>query len=241
MAAKRFEREISNDLWQIDATQIRLGDGIKTWAVNILDDHSRFLLAALAGTAATTELAWDTFELAASRYGLPQQVLSDNGLAFTGRLHNVEVVFETNLADLGVQPWDLEHLQELLDGFRFHYNRHRPHQGIDDATPAERYEPTTPPLPPEIRLPDPPDIATPDYPPHAILRKVTSVGSVRYDSKHIQVGYRWAGATVRIIHIGEIVHIFYGNHLIRSLTLDPDIEYQPLKPPANRRAQRKTA
>jgi transposase InsO family protein len=271
VAGKRFEREIANDLWQIDATQIPLGDGMKVWAVNILDDHSRFLLATLAGTAATTELAWDTFELAASRYGLPQQVLSDNGLAFTGRLHHVEVAFETNLGDLGVQlinsapyhpqtlgklerfhrtlkewlsdegpPWDLEHLQELLDGFRFHYNRHRPHQGIDDATPAERYEQTTPP-PPQIQLPEPPDITTRDYPPHAILRKVTSVGSVGYNSKHIQVGYRWAGATVRVIHIGEIVHIYYGDHLIRSLTLDPGIEYQPLKPRANRRTQRKTA
>jgi transposase InsO family protein len=83
-ADQRFEREISNDLWQVDATQIPLGDDTKGWAINLLDDHSRYLLAALVGPAATGELAWDAFELAASRYGLPRQVLSDNGLIFTG-------------------------------------------------------------------------------------------------------------------------------------------------------------
>jgi hypothetical protein len=160
--------------------------------INLLDDHSQYLLATMAGPAATTDMAWDTFEVAANRYGLPRQVLSDNGLAFTGRLRSFEVIFETNLRDLGVElinaapyhpqtlgklerfhrtleewlsdegpAWDLEHLQELLDGFRFHYNRHRPHQGIDDATPAERYDPGGP----TENLPEPPTIRTPEYPP----------------------------------------------------------------------------
>lgn len=103
-ADKRFEREIANDLWQIDATEVLLvGNGTKGWDINVLDDHSRYLLTALAGPAATGELAWDAFELAASRYGLPRQVLSDNGLIFTGRLHGVEVAFETSLAELGVE------------------------------------------------------------------------------------------------------------------------------------------
>jgi hypothetical protein len=73
-ADKRFEREVSNDLWQIDATQILCDDGTKGWGINLLDDHSQYLLAAQAGPAATGELAWDVFELAASRYGLPRQV-----------------------------------------------------------------------------------------------------------------------------------------------------------------------
>ncbi|MDH3295247.1 MAG: helix-turn-helix domain-containing protein, partial [Acidimicrobiia bacterium] len=88
-ADQRFEREISNDLWQIDATRIPLGDGTIGWDINLLDDHSRYLLTALVGPAPTTELAWDAFETAASRYGLSRQVLSDNGLTFTGRLHQV--------------------------------------------------------------------------------------------------------------------------------------------------------
>jgi transposase InsO family protein len=257
-ADQRFERDIANDLWQIDATQIPLGDGTKGWVVDLIDDHSRYLLAALAGPAATGELAWDAFEIAASRYGLPRQVLSDNGLCFTGRLHGTEVMFETSLDDLGVEminsapyhpqtlgklerfhrtlkewlrdegpPWDLEHLQELLDGFRFHYNRRRPHQGIGDETPAERYG--TEPLPPaQIRLPTPTEMSGPSYPPHSTLRKVGSSGNLGYSGKLIQVGMRWAGATLRIIPIGELIHIYYGDLVIRTLTIDPDRYYQAL-------------
>ncbi|MGI8516242.1 MAG: helix-turn-helix domain-containing protein [Acidimicrobiia bacterium] len=83
-ADKRFEREISNDLWQVDATQIPLGDNTKGWAINLLDDHSRYLLACLVGPAATGELAWDAFELAASRYGLPRQVRGCQILCVSG-------------------------------------------------------------------------------------------------------------------------------------------------------------
>ena len=265
-ADKRFEREISNDLWQIDATRILLGDDTPAWVINLLDDHSRYLLATMAGPHATTDLAWDVFELAASRYGLPRQVLSDNGLAFTGRLRNLEVIFETNLKDLGVEPitsapyhpqtlgklerfhrtlkewlsdegpaWDLEHLQELLDGYRFHYNRHRPHQGIDDATPAERYQPST------NTLPEPPTIRTPEYPPHSILRRVTASGNVGYKRKLIQVGYRWAGATVRVITIGDLTHIYDGETLIRALAIDPHHYYQGLKPRRPAKPNRQTA
>lgn len=69
--------EISNDLWQIDATQVRLVTKKKTWVLDMIDDHSRCLLSALASPAPTVDAAWDCFEEAASRYGLPRQVLSD--------------------------------------------------------------------------------------------------------------------------------------------------------------------
>ncbi len=45
-ATKRFEREVPNDLWQIDATKVHLEDGTEVWVVDALDDHARFLLAA---------------------------------------------------------------------------------------------------------------------------------------------------------------------------------------------------
>jgi transposase InsO family protein len=270
-ADQRFEREISNDLWQIDATEIPLGNGTKGWGINLLDDHSRYLLAAVAGPGATGELAWDTFELAASRYGLPRQVLSDNGLIFTGRLHGVEVMFETSLRDLGVElinsapyhpqtlgklerfhrtlkEWladqgpasDVDHLQELLDGFRFHYNRQRPHQGIGDATPAERYglEPIDANI---IRFPDPTVMTEPDYPPGAFVRKVGSSGNFGFRGKLIQVGSRYAGAAVRVVEVEHLIHVYHGDTLIRVLTIDPNRYYQPKpgrEPPIRRRSVR---
>lgn len=223
----------------------------------------------MAGRAATGDLAWDTFELAASRYGLPRQVLSDNGLIFTGRLHGTEVAFEVSLKDLGVElinsapyhpqtlgklerfhrtlkewltdegpPETLEHLQELLDGFRFHYNRRRPHQGIGDATPAERYG-VTPIDPDEIRFPDPAEMTEPDYPPDAYVRKVGETGNIGWRGKLVHVGSRYATAHVRVVEVDQLVHIYHGDALVRALTIDPDRYYQPKggrQPPQRRRS-----
>lgn len=102
-ALRRFERDISNELWQIDATEVVLVDQTKSYVFDLLDDHSRYLLAAIVAPGPTGEAAWDCFEDAASRYGLPTQVLSDNGLCFTGRLHGMQVDFERSLSELGVQ------------------------------------------------------------------------------------------------------------------------------------------
>ena len=268
-ADKRFERDIANDLWQIDATRVVLVDDTETWVVDLIDDHSRYLLAAIAGPRATGDLAWDAFETAASRYGLPRQVLSDNGLIFTGRLHGVEVMFEKSLNDLGVEmvnsapyhpqtlgklerfhrtlkEWlqdegpvfDLDHLQELLDGFRHHYNRRRPHQGIGDATPAERYD-TEPTEPNVIQLPTPDEMTEPAYPQHAFIRKVGATGNIGFRGKLIQVGIRFAGGRVRVIEIERLVHIYHGDTLIRILTINPDRYYQPKpgkEPPTQRRS-----
>jgi hypothetical protein len=51
---------------------------------------------------------------------------------------------------------------------------------------------------------------------------VTSSGNTSYLHKLIQVGKRWAGATVRIVAVGELVHIYHGDVLARILALDPD-------------------
>jgi transposase InsO family protein len=177
-ATKRFERELPNDLWQIDGTQVKLAGGEPAWVVDCLDDHARFLLAAIACESPTGEAAWACFVAASAAYGLPRQLLSDNHASFTGRLLGFEAAFERKLGEVGVglinaapahpqtlgklerfhrtlKEWladegpalDLEHLQLLLDRFRSHYNEERPHQGIGDATPSERYLPG--PTPPE--------------------------------------------------------------------------------------------
>jgi hypothetical protein len=44
------------------------------------------------------------------------------------------------------------------------------------------------------------------YPPHSIIRKVGGTGSFGYDKKVIQIGYRWAGARVRVTASDSGVH-----------------------------------
>jgi len=250
-ATKRFEREVPNDLWQIDATRTHLHDGTEAWVVDALDDHARYLLAARAADGPTEEAAWQAFSAASACYGLPRQLLSDNGLCFTGRLHGFEVAFERKVRSLGValinsrpehpetlgklerfhktlKEWladegparDLVHLQKLLDRFRAHYNEERPHQGIGDLTPGERYRPGPSSPPPSEELEEP------VYPRGAIIRTVWSNGVVTYDRGNIGLGKRWAGLKVRIVPAGRLIHVYYGKTLVRSLAFDPNRRYQ---------------
>jgi transposase InsO family protein len=256
-ARRRFEREAPNDLWQIDATQVALAGGEEAWVVDCLDDHARFCLSALACASPTGEAAWDCFTGAAAAHGLPRQLLSDNHLSFTGRLFGVEVAFERKLAERGVKlinsapahpqtlgklerfhrtlkEWlaeegpasDLEHLQLRLDRFRVHYNEERPHQGIGDRTPAERYAASLP----GTGAHGAPALAAeadPRYPPRSILRKVAANGVFAYKTSDINIGLRFAGARVRIVEAGELVHVYWGEELVRSLVPDPSRRYQP--------------
>jgi transposase InsO family protein len=250
-ATRRFERELPNDLWQIDGTQLKLASGEPAWILDCLDDHARFLLAAIACASPTGEAAWACFVSASAAYGLPRQLLSDNHASFTGRLFGFEAAFERKLGEVGVElinaapahpqtlgklerfhrtlkEWladegpalDLEHLQLQLDRFRSHYNQERPHQGIGDATPSERYLPA--PTPPERHGPRARAEAEQraDYPPHSLLRKVWRNGVVSYDGLAITLGKRYARAVVRIVEVGELIHIYLGDELIRVLAPD---------------------
>jgi transposase InsO family protein len=254
---RRFERAVANDLWQIDATQVKLGGGERVWVIDVLDDHARYLLAALASERLTGAPAWACFVAAAAQHGLPRQLLSDNGTCFTGRLQGFEADFERRLGEVGVElicaapahpetlgklerfhrtlkEWlqdeqpanDLEQLQLLLDRFRSHYNQQRPHQGIGDLTPAERYWPTPIPVEPlgELTLAQQ---QQPVYPARALVRNVSSNGMIAFQGMRIGVGRRYAGANLRLVPLGELVHIYYGNDLLRIAALDRRRYYQP--------------
>ena len=121
-ASRRFEREAANDLWQIDGTQVKLADGQSAWVVDCLDDHARFLLAAIACASPTGEAAWACFVSASSAYGLPRQLLSDNHTSFTGRLLGITVEFERKLAEVCVELINAApaHPQTLGKLERFH-------------------------------------------------------------------------------------------------------------------------
>ena len=82
-ALGRFERAEPNELWQIDfRSPFSLGSGAKIWPVPILDDHRRFVVSILAAPACSARYALDAFRCAATRYGMPQQILSDHGSPF---------------------------------------------------------------------------------------------------------------------------------------------------------------
>jgi transposase InsO family protein len=99
----RFEAPAPNECWQIDAMDWVIATG-PVVIFNLLDDHSRVLVRSHAAFHATTRIAWIAFCLAAAVWGMPAGMLSDNGLAFSGKLRRVEVFFEHQLREAGVRP-----------------------------------------------------------------------------------------------------------------------------------------
>ena len=84
---RRFAYARPRDCYQIDATEVALNRGQKVVVFEVLDDCTRLLTATLAWPAETADGAVAAITRAFDAYGAPALVLSDNGVAFTSRLH----------------------------------------------------------------------------------------------------------------------------------------------------------
>jgi transposase InsO family protein len=98
----RFEAEMPNERWQADITHWRLGGGTEVEILNVIDDHSRFLVAsdARATTKAADVVA--SFHRAAAAHGFPASLLSDNGAVFTAAPRGGRCAIEIELDSLGI-------------------------------------------------------------------------------------------------------------------------------------------
>src|SRR6266705_210967 len=104
---RRWERAAAMELWQLDVTASAfLTDGTEVKTVTGMDDHSRFCVIATAVRRATARPVCLAFVDAMRVYGVPDEVLTDNGKVFTGRFHKpgvpVEVLFDRICWDNGV-------------------------------------------------------------------------------------------------------------------------------------------
>jgi transposase InsO family protein len=108
--------------------------------------------------------------------------------------------------------------QAALDHWRHVYNRERPHQALDFATPAERYRPS------QRRFPD--TLPTPEYAPGEILRRVgITKAYVSFRNRPWKVPEAFRGETLAIrprLPDG-VFAVCFGAHEIATLNLnDPD-------------------
>lgn len=249
-ALRRFRAKAPNLLWQIDAWKYVLDTGQLVWVLDVLDDFSRFLLGCRVVPAVTTEAAWELLRDLVAAYGLPAALLSDNDLAFTGRATgNHSVLFERQVRAAGisithgrphhpqtqgkvershgtVEDWledeppavNIIAFEQQLDRYRDEYNHHRPHDALNGDMPAQHYQRGIPVLLPLAEL-EPAD----PYPDGAIMRKVKPSGAFRYNSDDYDVGTKYAGITVGLIHRGARLYAYYGAAEIGTWA----IGYQP--------------
>jgi transposase InsO family protein len=101
----RWERDEPMALWQLDIVGgAFLADGTEAKIVTGVDDHSRYCVIASVVTRATGRAVCLAFAAALQRFGVPGEVLSDNGKQFTDRFgKGGEVLFDRICRDNGIK------------------------------------------------------------------------------------------------------------------------------------------
>lgn len=103
IAYRRYEKDRPNAQWHIDLKHTTLSDGTKVYICIIIDDYSRYALAALAGTSATTEWVTQIARETILRFGRPEEMVSDNGREFVSVWEDSLTKFGQLLAEYGIE------------------------------------------------------------------------------------------------------------------------------------------
>jgi len=152
---KRFQREHCNSLWQADF-KLCSDDW---WMISYQDDHSRFITGSTKIWSPTGENAILLLEKAVKRYGIPRQILTDQGTQFKPARGGTSK-FDKHCNERGIEhitasvrrpttigkieafhkAYEVEsHLFKLHWSFIRYYNYTRPHEALNYLTPAEIY------------------------------------------------------------------------------------------------------
>ncbi len=162
-----FERTKPNQMWQADIFSFRLG-GRAAYLIGYVDDYSRYVTGLDLFRSQTAEHVLEVYRQAVAEYGVPKEMLTDNGRQYTNWRGKTR--FESELSKDRIQhiksrphhPMTLGKIERLwktiwgeflcraqFDSFEEarerirlwikYYNYKRPHQGIGGLCPADRF------------------------------------------------------------------------------------------------------
>jgi transposase InsO family protein len=166
---RRYEKKMPNQQWHIDFAETKLQDGTRVVIVALVDDYSRYCLQSEVVADMTTETAIQTVQEAWQQFGLPAEIVSDNGRAFTSVYEDTPTAFGKLLQQKGIHHhlitpyWPeangkaeafikivkreclkhpfvtVEDLQLALAEFVIFYNHFRLHSSLGYQTPVSRF------------------------------------------------------------------------------------------------------
>jgi transposase InsO family protein len=251
----RFQAEMPNERWQADITHWHLGDGREIEILNILDDHSRLLVASDARTIFKAADVVVSFHRAAAADGFPASWLTDNGAVFTAAPRGGRCAIELECAALGIRsihsrPYHpqtcgkVERFHQTLKRFLAKQERAATIETLQSQLDRFRtYYNTVRPhraigrrTPAEAfgaRPKATPSLARLPVPGRFRLRRdkidITGVVTLRHNSRmhHIGLGRKLVGTRVLVlVDVLQVRVITEDGELLRSFTLDPTQDYQ---------------
>lgn len=220
------------------------GDGKRCEPLTITDAHSRYLLRCQALARTDTDHVWPVLDAAFREFGLPYYLRSDNGSPFASRGAGGLSRLSVKLIKAGVTPeriapgkpqqngrherMHLTLLQEVaspparnmreqherLRSFRQFYNEERPHQALDHATPADRYQPSARRFDGVLRKPD--------YDDDRDVRSVRRNGDIKWQGSTIYISEALVGEPVGLTENESGWTVSYGPILLGTIERSGD-------------------
>lgn len=99
---RRYEKKKPNQQWHIDLKRAKLKDGTIVYICILIDDYSRYALAAVAGLNKTSQWVSSVAQQAFVNVGHPDELLSDNGTEFASVWEESLTQFGQLLSEKGV-------------------------------------------------------------------------------------------------------------------------------------------
>ncbi len=166
---QRYAKARPNQQWHIDFAETHLTDGTRVVILVLTDDSSRYCLRCQVVPDMTAETALQAVHDAWQEFGLPEELVSDNGRTFTSIYEDTPTLFGHGLQQKGIRhrlitPYypegngkaeafvkivkheclqrpfaSLEELKQALAEFVIYYNHVRLHSSLGYQPPVTRY------------------------------------------------------------------------------------------------------
>ncbi len=210
----------------------RTGDGTRCDPLTITDAHSRYLLRChILPKADGTHVA-AIFEAAFREHGLPRVIHTDNGVPFASRAPGGLSRVSMQWVKLGIVPErsrpaspqdngrhermhstlkqatlkpperTARRQQAAFDRFRHEYNHERPHEALEDRTPASCYRSSCREMPRRI-----PEL---DYGDDVQVRRISQQGSLKVGGERTFISeifaYEWMGLRALDERYSEVLY-----------------------------------
>jgi transposase InsO family protein len=242
---KRWERAAPMELWQLDLVHgFALADGSAAKALTGVDDHSRFCVSAKLMLRERTQAVCDGFSSALREYGVPAQVLTDNGKVFTGRFAQppVEVLFDRICRENGVDhiltqprsPTTTGKIERFHRTLREDFNTRQVFRNLKTAQEAldewvtyyntQRPHQALGDLTPESRFRSGSDGEVRHQLRHPerngeqwVCRRVASNGIVSVGYQQVSVGKHYGGSACDVLVTDGLLQFWVGDQLLRTV------------------------
>ena len=213
--------------------QFKTGNGSYCYPLTVTDGFSRYLLGCQGLNSTSVEESKPVFTKLFREYGLPKRIRTDNGVPFAtntlARLSRlsawwVRLGVLPELIEPGKPQQNGQHermhrtlkaeatrpaaaslaaQQRKFNTFREEFNNERPHEALDQQTPASHYRPSNREMPSKL--------APLVYPDRFEVRYVSANGGIRWNRGWINVSTVCIGEYVGLEEIdNEIWNVYFG-------------------------------